>query len=264
MPPLSSLIAFEAAARLSSFSLSADELLVSREAVSRQIRGLEDFLGKPLFDRESNSVTLNEMGQQYYGKVGPNLTEIALATLNIVNDVDRQLEHEGMGTTEALRHTILIVDDTPNNLIYLHDLLGDEYNVIAAKTAQEALKLITKNDEIDLILLDICMPDVDGYVLCQQLKSAANTKDTPVIFVTSLSDPVDEIKGFEVGASDFLTRPIVPSVMRARIKVQIELCLVKRALEALLQSRTEKLKEAMHLMTRLTKDIGNFDKDIEK
>lgn len=110
----------------------------------------------------------------------------------------------------------------------------------------------------DLILLDIRMPDMDGYEVCRQIKSTASLADIPVIFLTSLDDPMDETKGLEMGACDFITRPIVPAILRARIRSHIELRQAQTALEKLLARRADRLEKAEQLLTGICADIGQF------
>jgi sigma-B regulation protein RsbU (phosphoserine phosphatase) len=123
---------------------------------------------------------------------------------------------------EQSRKTILIVDDAPENLDLLSGILKHTYKVKVAKSGEHALKVIAKSAP-DLILLDVMMPEMDGYEVCRQLKSDDSTKDIPIIFVTAMEQESDETKGFELGAADYLTKPISPSVAQVRIKTQLAL-----------------------------------------
>jgi sigma-B regulation protein RsbU (phosphoserine phosphatase) len=130
---------------------------------------------------------------------------------------------------EQSRKTILIVDDAPENLDLLSGILKSTYRVKVAKSGEHALKVIAKSAP-DLILLDVMMPEMDGYEVCRRLKSDDSTKDIPIIFVTAMEQESDETKGFELGASDYLTKPISPAIAQVRIKTQLAL---KASLEEL-------------------------------
>jgi len=118
---------------------------------------------------------------------------------------------------------ILIVDDTPGNIAILNSFLKGQYRTKAAITGAEALDLAMGKEAPDLILLDIMMPDMDGYEVCRQLKRDARTVDIPVIFLTSKSSVQDEQKGLELGAVDYIAKPPSPPIVMARIKTQLYL-----------------------------------------
>ena len=121
------------------------------------------------------------------------------------------------------KHTILVVDDERLNLNILVDLLKPEYDVLAAKNGQKALQAARSSKKPDLILLDVMMPEMDGYEVCHQLKADDRIKDIPVIFITSMTKTKDETKGFELGAVDYITKPISHSVVKARVKTHLKL-----------------------------------------
>jgi len=127
---------------------------------------------------------------------------------------------------------ILIVDDRPENLQVLLHTLKQDYAVIAATTGEKALELAAKTPLPELILLDVVMPDLDGYGVCQQLKANPLTQNIPVIFVSALEDAADETKGFELGAVDYITKPISPPVVKARLKSHLTLQRLNQALQA--------------------------------
>ncbi|HEX3953885.1 MAG TPA: two-component system response regulator [Stellaceae bacterium] len=118
--------------------------------------------------------------------------------------------------------TILVVDDTAENLVLLSQALGDQYRVKAAKDGASALQIATSNPP-DLILLDIVMPDYDGFEICRRLKSNPITAGIPVIFMTARTDSETEQRGFELGAVDYLSKPISPPVVRARVTNHLQL-----------------------------------------
>lgn len=125
--------------------------------------------------------------------------------------------------SETVRQTILIVDDNPENIKILGELLKDEFNIKATTKGVDVLKLETMDKKPDLILLDIMMPDINGYEVCFALKSNEQTSDIPVIFITAKDDDKDEIKGFEIGAVEYITKPFNPSIVKARVRTHAEL-----------------------------------------
>ena len=121
----------------------------------------------------------------------------------------------------TIKPSILIVDDVPGNLDVLKDALEDEYIVRAAMNGPLALRLAAMEPRPDLILLDIVMPGMDGYEVCRQLKEDNRTQGIPVIFVTAKSDGKDELEGLQVGAVDYLTKPISPLIVKARVRLHL-------------------------------------------
>ena len=121
------------------------------------------------------------------------------------------------------RATILIVDDTPENLTLMNNLFKDDYKVKVANGGEKALKIVTSDSPPDLILLDIMMPGMDGYEVCRRLKCDPSTSDIPVIFLTARSEMEDEKKGLELGAVDYIIKPIRPHIVLARIKNHLAL-----------------------------------------
>ncbi|MGE5516875.1 MAG: two-component system response regulator [Bacteroidota bacterium] len=121
------------------------------------------------------------------------------------------------------RATILVVDDTPDNLAVLSSLLKNEYRVKVASTGEKALKIAAADNPPDLILLDIMMPGMDGYEACQQLKANPATRDIPVIFLTAKAEVDDERRGLDIGAVDYIAKPISPPIVLARVRTQLKL-----------------------------------------
>jgi len=117
---------------------------------------------------------------------------------------------------------ILLVDDEPTNLRVLRTVLNDLYRLLFAKNGQEALQLAAEHQP-DLVLLDVMMPGMTGFEVCTALKANSQTQHIPVIFVTALRDEIDETQGFDVGAVDYITKPISPAVVRARVKTHLSL-----------------------------------------
>jgi putative two-component system response regulator len=123
--------------------------------------------------------------------------------------------------------TVLVVDDVPENLTVLGELLCDEYTVRAANSGPAALHLAHVNPQPDLILLDVMMPGMDGYQVMARLRADPATRHIPVICVTALSDSEEEERGLLLGAADYITKPLKPRVVLARVRSQIELKLAR-------------------------------------
>jgi len=119
--------------------------------------------------------------------------------------------------------TILVVDDTPDNLTLMSNLFKDDYKVKIANDGETALKIAASGLPLDLILLDIMMPGMDGYEVCQRLKRDPKTMNIPVIFVTAKIEMEDEKRGLELGAIDYITKPISPPIVMARVKNHLAL-----------------------------------------
>ena len=123
----------------------------------------------------------------------------------------------------ATKPTILVVDDTPDNLSLMMELLKGQYQVKLANGGERALKLAAQMPHPDLILLDIMMPGMDGYEVCGKLKADPQTRDIPVVFLTAKSEVEDERRGLEIGAVDYITKPISPPIVLARVKNHLAL-----------------------------------------
>ena len=119
---------------------------------------------------------------------------------------------------------ILIVDDEKQNIRILTDFLREDFKIMAAKDGETALNALRKSDKLpDLILLDIMMPNMDGFEVIKALKTDERTRSIPVIFITALDATTDESKGFEQGAVDYITKPFKPVIVKARVKTHIQL-----------------------------------------
>ena len=127
------------------------------------------------------------------------------------------------GLDFTVRPTILVVDDTPDNLTLMSNLLKDLYKVKIANGGEKALKIAASDSPPDLILLDIMMPGMDGYEVCERLKNNPVTTNIPVIFLTAKGEAMDQKDGLELGAVDYITKPINPPIVMARVKNHLAL-----------------------------------------
>lgn len=151
------------------------------------------------------------------------------------------------------KQRILIVDDTPANIKILREILQPQYHINVAITGLDALKIAASVNKPDLILMDIMMPGMDGYEVCRRLKYNEQTKNIPVLFVTSKNQTEDEAFGLSLGAVDYITKPICPSIVLARINTHMSLHLHKENLEYLVEKRNRQLQagyiDTIHRLT---------------
>jgi putative two-component system response regulator len=158
------------------------------------------------------------------------------------------------GWTEGERPVVLIVDDSPDNISLMNGLLKDEYRVKIATGGPVALDIASGNPRPDLILLDVMMPGMDGYEVCGRLKAAPSTKDIPVVFLTSLNADEDERRGLEMGAVDYMTKPISPAIFLARVKSHLAL----KAAADILRDKSDYLEKIVERRTqevRMVQDV---------
>ncbi|PIE34414.1 two-component system response regulator [candidate division KSB3 bacterium] len=136
--------------------------------------------------------------------------------------------------------TILVVDDIEVNVELMEAILGNFYHLAVAYNGKMALDMVG-SVRPDLILLDVMMPNMDGYEVCRRLKANKGTQDIPIIFITALGEEGDETKGLELGAVDYITKPFKPVIVKNRIRNQLELKRHRDELEKLVQERTQEL-----------------------
>jgi putative two-component system response regulator len=158
-------------------------------------------------------------------------------------------EEEPMEAHVEKKPTVLIVDDTPDNVALLGSLLRGTYRVKVATDGEKAIQIAASDDRPDLILLDIMMPGMDGYEVCRRLKEKPMTVDIPVIFLTARSDIEDEQRGLELGAVDYIIKPISPPIVVSRVKTHLQL---KNARDFLRDKSAYLEKE----VTRRTREIS--------
>lgn len=144
--------------------------------------------------------------------------------------------------TDTEQQTILVVDDVAENVAHMSDILDDVYRVIFAMNGADALAVAQAQPQPDLVILDVLMPGMDGYEVCRQLKADLRTRRIPVIFVTSQSDAANEERGLKLGAADYLHKPCHPSIVRQRVRTQLDLHNQNMALERRVRERTAELE----------------------
>ncbi|WP_042427594.1 response regulator [Comamonas granuli] len=161
--------------------------------------------------------------------------------------MQRESLPEGAAATWGQRQmpTVLVVDDTPDNLAMMAELLDERYRVKVAHSGERALKAMQADPLPDLVLLDIMMPGMDGYEVCRRLKASALTRDVPVIFLTARSDVQDERMGLELGAVDYITKPISPPILQARVQTHLAL----KATADFLRNKSDYLEREVALRT---------------
>ncbi len=139
------------------------------------------------------------------------------------------------------KQSILVVDDTPDNITILSDVLAADYRIRVATSGEKALKIVYSDEPPDLILLDIMMPGLSGLEICRRLKANPDRRRIPIIFVTAMSSTEDEERGLELGAVDYITKPISPPIVKARVRTHLALYDQSRELERMVRQRTHEL-----------------------
>ena len=169
--------------------------------------------------------------------------------------VATQLELQGYRNSAALRlgasspqmaqpPTLLVVDDMPENIHELLEELKDDYRIMVADSGAKALELVQGSSPPDLVLMDVVMPEMDGYEACRQIKALPASNRIPIIFVTVVDESKQKVKGFNLGAADFITKPFDIDEVRARVRTHVELSRLQRCLEQLVVQRTALLKKS--------------------
>jgi putative two-component system response regulator len=144
-------------------------------------------------------------------------------------------------TDNASRLKLLIVDDSPENLRLLVEILKEDYAIVTATSGEQALRRVESLPYPDMVLLDIVMPGIDGYEVCSRLKANEATRSIPVLFLSALDSEMDESKGLDLGAEDYITKPFSPSIVKARIRNHLELKKHRDRLEELVRERTKEI-----------------------
>jgi len=161
-----------------------------------------------------------------------------------------------------MQEHILIVDDQTENLLILEELLGEEYQVHAAPGGRQALDYLANDGHADLILLDVVMPEIDGFEVCRRVKADSRLRDTPVLFLSSLESAADEAQGLSLGAEDFIHKPFSPPVVLARVRNHLKLGQMTRLLmqrnvdlERLVAERTQQILIQSDELVRQKQDV---------
>lgn len=157
--------------------------------------------------------------------------------------------------------TILVVDDVPQNIEVMSGILRPAYRVKAATSGMRALQLAAADPAPDLVLLDIMMPEMDGLEVCRRLKSDLRTRRIPVIFVTAMSEIEDEALGFEAGCVDYVTKPVSPTIVLARVRTQLALANQNLELEQQVRTRTAELRQTRLAVIRCLGKAAEFKDD---
>lgn len=154
---------------------------------------------------------------------------------------------------------LLIVDDIPENIALLAEILKPEYSIRATTKGCQTLSIARMDPPPDLILLDVIMPDMNGFEVCKALKSSNDTHHIPVIFITTMSSPRNEDKGFQLGAVDYIVKPFNPYIVRTRIAAQLASSLRINRMGALVQSRKIKIESLRRsIMDKLKEHTNSF------
>ncbi|OOV87804.1 hypothetical protein BTA35_0207325 [Oceanospirillum linum] len=191
-------------------ALTAAALIEDREKALQA--GMNDHLGKPftkhqLFDHLKPWLETEETGGA--ARSGGYVQKAATPDQSSDPAILAELNQ---------KQTVLIVDDVPANVKVLASLLKDEYVVQVANSGQKALSITQGDHPPDLVLLDIMMPDIDGYDVCRQLKANPRTSRIPIIFISALDEVSDEAKGLQLGAVDYIAKPYHPDIVKARVR----------------------------------------------
>lgn len=156
------------------------------------------------------------------------------------------------------KRSVLIVDDTPENIDVLRGILADRYAIRAATNGELALRIAT-SQKPGLILLDVMMPGMDGYEVCRRLKSDPGTASIPVIFVTAKTETEDEQTGFDAGAVDYITKPVNPALVIARVDTHLALADQQLACHQQVIARTRELEESQRAAVFMLGDAGHYN-----
>ena len=164
-----------------------------------------------------------------------------------------------MTDSDETKPRVLIVDDEPSNIKVLASTLEHDYTITVASSGKEAIETAAAEPQPDIILLDVWMPDMDGFQVCARLKANELTSQIPVIFVTMIADHINEERGFKVGAVDYIYKPIKAKVIQSRVKIHVRLKQHREFLERLIEQRTDELgrsqEEARKLLNQLREDV---------
>lgn len=149
---------------------------------------------------------------------------------------------------------VLVVDDMPTNIEVLRGMLRTEYRIKAAISGERALEIAAREPRPSIILLDVMMPEMDGYEVCQRLKADPRTRNIPVIFVTARDEDTDQERGFDVGAVDYIPKPVRQRVVLSRVRAHLAVAERESRLESMVRERTRQLEATRR---KLIQDLGH-------
>jgi serine phosphatase RsbU (regulator of sigma subunit) len=150
-------------------------------------------------------------------------------------------------TNAEEKKVVLVVDDAPANIQVVQSILKDDYRIRIATNGAKALELAKSLPAPDLVLLDVMMPEMDGYEVCRRLKEIPETRDIPVIFLTGKTEAGDETHGLEIGAVDYIHKPFSPAIVKARVKTHLVLCEMREQLARQLKKINHELEMAREI-----------------
>lgn len=162
------------------------------------------------------------------------------------------------GQSMQEKYVVLVVDDLPENLDVMKGILLPEYDV-RLTTKPKSVMSIAESVQPDIILLDVMMPEVSGYQVCQQLKANPKTAKIPVIFVSAMTDIKDEKKGFELGAVDYLAKPVIEAIVKARVNTHLQLSNQMKAAEQLIVQKTKELESSQKSAIHMLGEAGHYN-----
>ena len=225
-----------------------------REMVNTAIaEGVDQFLVKPFTQASLRSKVLAMLGREprqptHASDPAPQPTEPQPTEPQPTNP----LAAEADPVVEPDKPLVLVVDDAPANLDLLVETLKADYRIKAARDGATALRICASEPKPDLVLLDVIMPEIDGYEVCRRLKADQSSAAIPIIFLTAKSDIVDITQGFELGAVDYITKPANPAVLKARVATHVSLKLARDSLEERIDTLLEnaRLREDVERITR--------------
>lgn len=177
--------------------------------------------------------------------------------IKIINDPPIATAANKAPAEPPAQNNILIVDDEPNNLMVLGELLKGEYKIKACRSGEKALEICDKDTPPDLILLDIMMPEMSGLEVCEALKKNPLTEHIPIIFVSALSQTQDVLKGLALGAVDYVTKPVTPEIVAARVKNHMKIVDHRKSLNAQIETLIETTRIRDETDRMLQHDLNN-------
>jgi class 3 adenylate cyclase/CheY-like chemotaxis protein len=158
-----------------------------------------------------------------------------------------------MSTQPDNRRRVLVVDDERLNVEVLVSLLRDDYRMMVARNGEQALKIVTGDVKPDLVLLDVMMPDMDGFEVCRRMKELEQAREIPVVFVSAMGEEVDEMRGLAVGGVDYITKPISPAIVQARVRTHLSL-----------YDHARRLKDMVAQLEAQANELAAFNEQLEQ